>query len=113
MNNLTIGILYGFIAQILTFLQLQGNVKYNWYERYPLVILLASIPISWLYIQSVNHFVTHFKGEIWPSRIIGFIIGIFVFTLMSILFFKEPLTLKTFICLVLSLIILLIQIFVK
>ena len=113
MGNLTIGILYGFIAQVLTFLQLQGNVKYGWYERYPLVILLASIPISWLYVKSVNHFVAHFKGEIWPSRMIGFGIGIIVFSLMSYFLFKEPINLKTSLSILLAGGILAIQIFMK
>jgi hypothetical protein len=52
MNNLLLGGLYGLIAQIGTFLQLQGNVKYDWYSKHPVILLLCSIPLSWLYIQS-------------------------------------------------------------
>ena len=29
MNRLLLGFLYGLVAQILTFLQLQGNIKWN------------------------------------------------------------------------------------
>lgn len=113
MNNLTIGILYGIVAQILTFLQLQGNVKYGWYERYPLVILLLSIPISWLYIHSVTNFVQYFKGQIWPSRLIGFGLGIVVFSVMAYFIYNEPLGLKTVLSIVLAMGILAIQIFIK
>lgn len=102
MNKLLLGFVYGLIAQILTFLQLQGNIKYNWYEKYPIIILGIAIPISWLYIKSVEAFVIEFNGEIWPSRLIGFGIGIIVFVMLSWILFKEPINLKTFICLLLA-----------
>ena len=111
MNNLVLGVIYGFIAQVLTFLQLQGNIKYGWYEKHKILLLLVSIPISWLYIQSVRLFVISFNGQIWPSRIIGFSIGIIVFCIMGYFLFGETISLKTGICLFLAFIILLIQIF--
>jgi hypothetical protein len=113
MNKLLLGFLYGLVAQILTFLQLQGNIKWNWYERYPILILSMSVPIAWLYIQSVESFVEHFDGELWPSRLIGFGIGIIVFALMSYFLFNETISLKTFLCLILACGILGIQIFWK
>jgi multidrug transporter EmrE-like cation transporter len=100
--NLLLGMLYGLIAQILTFLQLQGNIKYNWFEKYPIIVLSTAIPISYLFIKSVEHLVAHYDGQIWPSRLIGFAIGIIVFGLMSYYLFKEPLNLKTIICLLLG-----------
>lgn len=113
MNKLLLGFLYGLLAQIITFLQLQGNIKWNWYERYPIIVLSMSIPMAWLYIKSVESFVEHFNGEIWPSRLLGFGIGIIVFALMSYFLFNESISLKTFICLVLACGILGIQIFWK
>ena len=113
MNKLLLGFVYGFIAQVLTFLQLQGNIKWNWYERYPFIILGMAVPISWLYIKSVEQFVYSFNGDIWPSRLIGFGIGIIVFVGLSMILFKEPLTLKTLTCLMLAASILLVQIFWK
>jgi multidrug transporter EmrE-like cation transporter len=110
MNNLFFGVLYGLFGQIGSFLQLQGNVKYGWYEKHPYILLLVSIPISWLYIQSVKSLVLYFGGEIWQSRFIGFGIGIIVFSIMSSLLFKEPFTIKTLISILLAIIIILIQI---
>lgn len=100
--NLIKGMFYGLIAQILTFLQLQGNIKYNWFEKYPIILLSVAVPISYLYIKSVECLVTYYGGEIWPSRLIGFAIGIIVFALMSYFIFKEPISMKTFVCLILS-----------
>jgi hypothetical protein len=113
MNRLLLGIIYGIFGQVLSFLQLQGNVKYGWYAKYPIIVLLASIPAAWCYIKSVDNFVNHFDGQLWPSRLIGFGIGIIIFVTLSIILFKEPITLKTLICLLLASTILGVQIFWK
>ena len=113
MNQLLSGALWGLIAQILTFLQLQGNIRYGWYERYPLIILGVSIPVSWMYIKSVEALVKYYNGELWPSRLIGFCIGIIVFGLMSKFLFGETLSMKTIVCLILAATILLIQLYWK
>jgi multidrug transporter EmrE-like cation transporter len=111
--DLIIGILYGIVAQILTFLQLQGNIKWGFLQKYPILTLLSAVPLSYMFLKSVEHLVKSFNGEIWPSRLIGFSIGIIVFALMSYFIFKEPITLKTIICLILGMIILAIQILWK
>ena len=111
--NIFYGVLYGVIAQILTFLQLQGNIKYGWFQKYPIIMLLAAIPISYLFIKSVENFVAAYNGEIWPSRLIGFGIGVIIFTLMSKIMFGEPFTSKTAVCLALGTAIVLIQILWK
>ena len=113
MNKLFLGIFYGILGQIFSFMQLQGSVKYGWYIKYPILILLSSIPAAWFYIQSVDNFVNHFDGQLWPSRLIGFGLGIIVFVTFSILLFKEPLTIKTIMCLILAIAILAIQILWK
>ena len=35
MNKLFLGIIFGILGQVMSFLQLQGSIKYNWYEKYP------------------------------------------------------------------------------
>lgn len=63
-----------------------------------------------MYLKSVRYFIDAFDGEIWPSRLIGFSIGIIVFTLMSHYIFKEPLSIKTIVCLLLGFSIVAIQV---
>ena len=111
--NLLLGFIYGFIAQVLTFYQLQGSIRYNWYEKYPVIVILASIPSGWLFLKSVQYFVLAFEGQLWPSRLIGYGIGVTVFTIMSWQLFGEPLSTKTLVCLGLSVGIILIQILWK
>ena len=105
--------MYGLIAQIGSFMQLQGAMKYGWYQKYLWLVLLISVPLSWLYIKSVEHFVAAFDGQLWPSRLIGFGLGIIVFSVMSHYLFKEPFSPKTIVCLGLGLTIIALQIFWK
>lgn len=107
------GIFWGLLGQILSFFQLQGSIKYGWYEKYPIVVILTAIPSMWFYLKSVENLIVSFDGELWPSRLIGFGIGIIVFVSLSVILFKEPITMKTFICLLLASTILGIQIFWK
>jgi hypothetical protein len=113
LQKILLGILFGLLGQIGTFMQLQGSYKYGWYDKYYWIVILSSVPLGWLYIKSVNYFIEAFDGQIWPSRLIGFGVGVIVFTLMSIYLFKEPLNLKNGICLGLGFIIVLVQLFVK
>jgi multidrug transporter EmrE-like cation transporter len=111
--NIVWGILWGLAAQITTFLQLQGRLKYDLLKDNMWFTILMGIPISFMFLKSVKHFVDAFDGQIWPSRLLGFGLGVIVFTFMSMLLFKEPLTMKTGICLFLGLLIILVQLFWK
>jgi len=110
---LLIGMLLMLLAQILTFYQLQGQLKYQWFKDNYWVIVLMGIPISMMYMESVRQIITHYGGLLWPSRLIGFGIGVVVFAIPSQLLFGENLTTKTMVCLILSGVIILIQIFWK
>ena len=111
--KLLYGILFGLIAQILTFLQLQGQMKYDWFKNHPILMSFVGVPISYLFMISVKNMVNAYDGQMWPSRLIGFGIGVIVFTTMSYWLFKEPLTPKTLTCLGLGVCIILIQILWK
>ena len=107
------GFIFGLLAQIATFVQLQGQIKYEWFKNHPIIIAFMGVPISLLFMYSVRNFVAAYDGQIWPSRLIGFGIGVIVFTVMSHYLFREPISLKTLTCLGLGVLIILIQIFWK
>lgn len=111
--QLILGILFGTLAQILVFFQIQGSLKYQALQDYKWLVLLTGIPITWLFIESVKNIYDWSGGQLWPGRLIGFSIGIFVFTILSIALFNEGITTKTIICLILAAIILSIQILWK
>ena len=78
-----IGFSFGVLAQILTFVQLQGQFRWEWFKQHPWTVSLMGVPISFLYIMSVKYMVSHFEGELWPSRLMGFSIGAIVFSYMA------------------------------
>jgi hypothetical protein len=112
-EKLLIGIIFGAIAQALTFFQLQGQMKYEWIRSNYALVVLAGIPVTMLFMYSVKNMVQAFGGEMWPSRLIGFSIGAIVFTILSWYIFNEPITTKTIICLTLAFGILVVQLTVK
>lgn len=110
---LLIGIGFGFLAQILTFFQLQGSLRFEWFKNNYWLTVLMGIPISMVFMESVKYMVNAYDGQLWPSRLIGFSIGAIVFTWLSWWLFKEPLTTKTMVSLLFAVGILGVQIFWK
>ena len=113
MMKLVYGMLIGALAQALTFFQLQGQFKIKWMHDHPFLMSLLGVPISYLFLTSVKYMVSAYDGQLWPSRLIGYGIGVTVFIIMSKLWFDEALSLKTITCLLLSVSIILIQLFWK
>ena len=113
MIQIVYGMLIGALAQVFVFIQLQGQFKVEWIKEHPFVMALIGVPISYMFINSSRLLVNAFDGQLWPSRLIGFGVGIAVYIIMSRLWFNEPITLKTFTCLLLSTTIILIQLFWK
>ena len=74
---------------------------------------VLGLPIGYVVILASREMVELWGGQTWPNRIIGFSLGVIVFSLMSWFLLKEPLTTKTIVCLSLCFIILLIQLFWK
>ena len=113
MSYLIKGLLFGFLAQILTFFQLQGQLKYEFFKNNTILIAFMGIPISYLFMLSVQNLIKYGDGQLWPSRLLGQAVGILVFTSMSLILFREPITTKTIVCLSLGICIVLIQLFWK
>ena len=113
MSNLVVGVLWGVVGQVLSFIQLQAGIKWGWTEKYSIPLMLLGLPISWSFMKSVQHFINAFGGEIYPSRILGFAVGIIIFGTMGWFLFKEGVSPKTGVCLLLSLAIILIQVLWK
>lgn len=113
MQNFIYGVLYGIIGQVLSFIQLQGGIKWGWTEKFSWALMFLGLPISWVFMKSVHYFILAFEGEIYPSRILGFAVGIITFALMGWFLFREGVSPKTGVCLLLSLAIILIQVLWK
>lgn len=105
-------LLLGAIAQVLSFIQLQGQMAWKFPKENPYVMMLLGLPISLIFINTTKMLNEHFNAN-WPGRLIGFGVGVIVFTIMSWFVFQEQPTPKTLICLGLAVAIILVQIFFK
>lgn len=112
-KNLVIALCIIVIAQCLTFLQLQGQFISEWMRKNTLLVSLLGIVISYSLLKFTHYCALAFDGQVWPGRLIGFAIGVMVFTVGSKFLLEESVNAKTAICLVLSAMILLVQIFWK
>jgi len=111
--NFFFGIFLLIFGQILTFFQIQGHMKYDFFKQNQWFSVLLGIPISIIFMAGINMLIRHYGGALWPSRIIGFSIGTMVYAAMAHYMFNEQITLKTLICLSLSVVIILVQVFWK
>lgn len=111
--NFLLGILLAFLAQCMTFIQLQGQFLSEWVRNNPLIFSLLGIPISYFFIKATHYLYLHFDNTVWPGRLVGFSLGIVAFSLLSYFLLGEIPTSKTWICIFLSVCIVLVQIFWK
>lgn len=100
------------LAQVISFVQLQGQLAWKFPREHPMIMMLLGLPISYIFIKTTKLFNEHYEAN-WPGRLIGFGVGIIIFTIMSWIVFREHPTPKTIMCLLLASVIVLIQIFWK
>lgn len=105
-------ILLSILAQIISFIQLQGQMAWKFPRENPYVMMLLGLPISLIFIKTTKIFNEAFDAN-WPGRLIGFGIGVIIFTIMSWFIFREHPTPKTLTCLGLASLIIILQIFWK
>lgn len=105
-------LLLSIIAQIISFIQLQGQMAWKFPRENPYVMMLLGLPISLIFIKTTKIFNEAYDAN-WPGRLIGFGIGVIVFTIMSWLVFREHPSPKTLTCLGLAFTIVILQIFWK
>ena len=111
--NLLYGILFFILAHIGAFFQLNGQFRWDWFKNNEWVIAACGFILSFFYIWATKYTVEGIDGLLWPSRFIGFGIGMVIYALGVSYFFGEGITTKTAISLGLCLILICIQVFWK
>ena len=112
-SSLIYGVLLFFGAHIITWFQLNGQFKWDWFKEHEWVMALVGIPISFLYIWGTKYTVEGMGGLLWPTRFIGFGVGIIIYAILVSYFFSEGFNIKTIISILLSVILICIQAFWK
>ena len=110
---LLIGIFWFILGHIAVFFQLNGQFKWEWFAKNEWALALFGLVISFFYIWGTKYTVVAFDVLVWPARFIGFGIGMIVYALGLWFFFKEGITPKTLISLILCVILISIQILWK
>lgn len=113
-KSLLIGLGLFLIGQTLAWYQTNGQFISTWIKEHPiLVAAIGGIPVGYSYILGTTYIVEAFEGALWPSRLLGFAMGVVAFTLLAYFHMGEQLTTKTGVTLLLASSIVLIQVFWK
>jgi len=99
LSPLISGIGFFLLAHIIVFFQLNGQFKWDWFKEHEWVMAIIGIPISFLYLWGTKYTVQGLDGLLWPTRFIGFGIGMIIYALGVSYFFNEGMNAKTFISL--------------
>lgn len=114
-KKLLIGAGFFLFAQSLSWYQTNGQFISTWMKENPVLLsAILGIPIGIGYIFGTENVVAAFGGEtLWASRILGFVTGVFTFSILTYLHVKEGINLKTAVILVLASVIVILQVFWK
>tara|TARA_Y100001938_G_C8016776_1_gene393028 strand:+ start:62 stop:424 length:363 start_codon:yes stop_codon:yes gene_type:complete len=114
-HNLALGFLAFFVAHVLTFYQLNGQFlkSTDWFRKNEIIVAAFGIILSFFYIWGTKYTVYGMDGLLWPARFIGFGIGMIIYAIMVNYHFDEGINVKTWVSLVLSLLLIVIQVFWK
>ena len=113
-KSVWIGLGYCVLGQILVWLQTNSQFVWPFLAKYRFFIaVLGGTVISYLFMSGAAEIVKGSNGLIWPARLIPAATGTVIFTIMTMSIMKQGVDIKTSVCIALSLIILVIQIYWK
>ena len=110
---LTLGVIYFIIGQVLIWFQSHLQFFSNWSKDNPLLIAVPGVLVSYVSILATKNIAEAYDGLVWPSRLIGFGIGIILFRFLTWMLLGEKIEMKSLVCVILAFCILLIQLFWK
>ena len=108
-RNLLYVIFFFILSHIGAFIQLNGQFKWDWFRDNEWVIAGCGFILSFFYIWGTKYTVAGMDGLLWPTRFIGFGIGIIIYAIMVSYYFGEGFTTKTLVSIVLSICLIAIQ----
>ena len=108
-KNILLSIIILFITQIIIWFQLNAQLKWDWFKDNYLLMSMLGVPISYALLLSTKYGFEGFGGLLWPTRLIAFAIGMISFPFITWLVMGEGITLKSWISVLLAVIIMLLQ----
>ena len=110
-----IGCLWFAFAQTVTWFTSNMQLINPWFKtpKGILAMVIVSMPATVGYILATKALYTAMDNSLWSVRLIGFAMGVFTFTFLTYWYMKEGLNMKNTVTLVLSVVIVLMQVFWK
>ena len=110
-----IGCLWFAFAQTVTWFTSNVQLINPWFKtpKWILAMVIVSMPATVGYILATKALYTAMNDSLWSVRLIGFAMGVFTFTFLTYWYMKEGLNMKNTVTLVLSVVIVLMQVFWK
>ena len=107
MSKFIIALLFSIVGNIIAWVQMNGQFKYEWMRQW-WVIGLMGIPVSYFFFYSTRWYYEYFNNY-WYVRPIGFSVATITFGALAWLVLDELPDTKTIISLFLSIIIVILQ----
>ena len=112
-GDLLIGAGMFLVAHIMTFYQLNGQFIWKSFQKHEWAVATFGIVLSFFYIWGTKYTVSGMGGEMWPSRFIGFGVGMIIYAIGVNFHFNEGISIKTLVSLCLALLLVCIQVLWK
>ena len=94
-------------------LLMNSQFIWQWPKEHPALMALIGYPISYILIIATTYVVNGFNGLLWPGRLVGFGSGMIVMAVLTWWMMGEGISTKTFVSLVLAVVLVMIQILWK
>ena len=112
-SKLLVGVFWFILGHVAVFFQLNGQFKWDWFKNNEFILACCGLVISYFYIWGTKYTVEGFNGLLWPTRFVGFAIGISTYAVGVSYFFKDGINTKTWVSLMLCIILIAIQVLWK
>ena len=110
---LTLGFIYFIVSATAIWFQTHAQFFNDWSKDNALLVAIPGFIISYWSIKGTENIAAAYDGAVWPARLIGFGVGIILFSILTWLILCEKIEIKSAVCVLLAFCILIIQLFWK
>jgi hypothetical protein len=110
---LTLGFIYFVVSATAIWFQTHAQFFNEWSKDNAILVAIPGFVISYWSIKATENIAEAYDGAVWPARLIGFGIGIILFSILTWVILGEKIEIKSAVCVLLAFCILIIQLFWK
>ena len=110
MNKLFAFIGLYLLGSLLIWFQTNGQFLWTSFSKNPIILAITfGVVISYIMINSIKYGYISLNGSLWSIQFIGFSLGIITNAILNYIMMDEGINMKTFISMILALVIITIQ----